>query len=158
MATNPTTPDTRGPLRRLLDAVGDHHPLAPIPTVAPITVKPVALTPEPTMREHEATTALTKLVHTVANDIREGCGTIKDAKTWPEWNQLRALYLHYCGGVEDALFDEKGVKTALLAAAIRAQKAAPIGDLVLEAWNEYADKALERWVMEEVGRLFAGRP
>src|SRR5262245_61509488 len=34
------TPDTRGPLRKLLDAVGDHRPLAPIPTVPPITVRP----------------------------------------------------------------------------------------------------------------------
>jgi hypothetical protein len=104
--------------------------------------------PEPTMREHEAEKALTKLVRELADALRGGW-TMDDAKADADWLKLRALYMHYCGGVEDAFYE----KTPALAAAVRKNDPHWFGQIALEAWNEYADAALVTRVEDEVRYL-----
>ena len=81
-----------------------------------------------------------------ATDIREKGYSIDDLKFSPEWQEARALYFLYCNGFEDALYESR----AILAAAVRADKSAWVGDVVLHAWYEYADDALVTRINEEV--------
>ena len=103
---------------------------------------------EPGLRVHEAEIALARAVRAMAQWLVDG-GLRAELTDGPEWRQLRALYLHYCNGVEDALYD----KTAVLAAAIRDGKAAWVGDIVLDAWNSYADAALIERVEAKAAEL-----
>lgn len=104
--------------------------------------------PEPTMREHEAEKALTKVVRELAEALRAGW-TLAEVESDPDWIKARALYFQYCGGCEDALYE----KTAFLAAAVRKNDPHWFGQIALDAWNEYADKALVKRVNEKVQEL-----
>jgi len=104
-----------------------------------------ATKPEPGLSTRDAEAALTKLVREFATDIREKGYGIADLKFSPEWQEARALYFLYCNGFEDALYEGR----AILAAAVRADKSAWVGDVVLHAWYEYADDGIEKMIAQE---------
>jgi len=103
---------------------------------------------EPGLRAREAELALASAVRTLAQWLIDG-GRREELTDGPEWRQLRALYLHYCGGVEDALY----ASTAALAAAVRKNDAHWFGQIALDAWNSYADAALIQRVEAKAAEL-----
>lgn len=133
MSTNPTDPtppivlDLSDPAR--LDAFVNGQPLP-------------ARNPKP-----DWSRSLNDLLRNVAIDS-EGFD-LADIKKWGEWRALRALYYRYCNGFEDADFDVMSE----VAVAIRDGNAAKLGAILLDAWNVYADRALEKRLAAKIEEL-----
>jgi hypothetical protein len=101
------------------------------------------------MLERETSRTLERQVREFATDVRTGGWTLDQLMREPDWCALRATYLLYCAGIEDALYQRAG----LLAAATRKNDPHWFGQIALEAWNEYADERLVKLVRAKVEEL-----